>query len=103
MNGPASDKLQDSWPRFIAHWGAATLGVYLQTFLPQLMTMVDPAVPVAFPRWWAALAVAALISPLASGLNANAPVAPRELVKSLGLGFALNTANVIAGMGSGVA
>jgi hypothetical protein len=43
-----------------------------------------------------ALLSAALMSLLAGGINSNLPPKPRELVKSVGIGFALDAAAVLA-------
>lgn len=102
--GPAGDQnaatpsttLQDTYPRFFAHWIASSFGFFLRSLLPVLQKWQDPSAPVDFPRWWAFLIFALLICLLAGAINSNMPVKPRELVKSIGLGFALDAAALLA-------
>lgn len=95
----APSVLQDTVPRFIAHWLAATFGFYLRSLLPVIQKWTDPTAPVEFPRWWAFLLFAALVCLLAGAINADMPTKPRQLVKSIGLGFALDVAALLAKIG----
>jgi hypothetical protein len=90
------DEIKDEWGRFFAHWSAATLGYFLRTLLPVLVRWQRPGQPLDFPRWWVALIFAALISLIGGGINSNLPTKPRELLKSVGLGFALDAAALLA-------
>jgi len=91
-----ADELKDEWPRFFCHWLSVTIGFFFRGLLPVLKAWEDPAHVVEYPRWWAALAFAAVISLLGGAINSNLPVKPRELVKSMGIGFALDAAAVLA-------
>jgi hypothetical protein len=91
--------LQDTVPRFFAHWVAATFGFYLRSLLPVIQKWTDPTAPVEFPRWWAFLLFAALVCLLAGAINSDMPTKPRQLVKSIGLGFALDVATLLAKLG----
>ncbi|SRR6266446_4155125 len=91
-----ADELKDEWSRFFAHWAAATLGFFLRSLLPVLKTWTDPKTPITYPRWWVALLFAAMMSLLAGGINSNLPSKPRELVKSIGIGFAIDAAALLA-------
>jgi len=93
---PAGDVIKDTWSRFCAHWSASTLGFFVRSLLPVIIKWTDPKAPISYPRWWAALLFAALVSLLAGGINSNLPAKPRELVKSVGLGFALDVATLLA-------
>jgi hypothetical protein len=84
------NEMGDTWRRFCAHWIAATFGYFLRSLLPVLKSWLDPRTPVEFPRWWAALIFAACICFVGNVINSNLPVRPRELVKSICLGFALD-------------
>jgi hypothetical protein len=90
------DEVRDDWGRFVAHWIAATIGFFLRSLLPVLKLWVDPAVPIAYPRWWVALLYAALVCLVVGVINSNLPIRPREIVKSVGLGFALDAATLLA-------
>jgi hypothetical protein len=90
------DEIRDDWGRFFAHWIAATLGFFLRSLLPVLKSWTDPTVPIAYPRWWVALLYAAGVCVVAGVINSNLPAQPRELVKSVGLGFALDAATLLA-------
>src|ERR1700674_2398984 len=90
------DEIKEEWSRFCAHWGCATCGFFLRSLLPVLKSWTDPSMPVAYPRWWAALLISGFISLVAGGINSNLPSKPRELVKSVGLGFALDGVRVLA-------
>jgi hypothetical protein len=94
-----TDHIDDTWPRFAAHWLATTLGFFLRSLLPVIQSWTNPEIPVDYPRWWAALIFAAVISILGGGVNSNLPVKPRELLKSVALGFALDSATVLAKIG----
>ena len=93
---PTPDILKATWPRFVAHWLAATLGFFLRSFLPVLKTWMDPATPPNFPRWWVALFFATLVCLLGGGIKSNLPAKPQDLLKSVGLGFAPDAAAVLA-------
>ncbi len=90
------DVIQDEWGRFFAHWSAATLGYFLRTLMPVLIKWQNPQVHPDFPRWWVTLIFAAFVSLLGGGINSNLPAKPRELLKSVGLGFALDAAALLA-------
>ncbi len=94
-----AEELKDTLPRFFAHWIAATFGFYLRSLLPVIQKWTDPSAPVEFPRWWAFLLFAALICLLAGGINSDMPAKFRQLVKSIGLGFALDVAALLAKIG----
>ena len=93
------DEIKDEWGRFFAHWIASTLGYFLRSLLPVLKTWANPTAPIQYPRWWVALLFAAVISLLGGGINSNLPAKPRELLKSVGLGFALDAAALLAKIG----
>jgi hypothetical protein len=90
------DEVRDDWGRFFAHWIAATVGFFLRSLLPVLKSWTDPSVPIDYPRWWVPLLYAAAVCLLAGGINSNLPAKPRELVKSIGLGFAIDAATLLA-------
>ena len=90
------DEIRDDWGRFFAHWIAATIGFFLRSLLPVLKSWSDPRVSIAYPRWWVVLMYAAVVSLHAGGINSNLPAKPREFVKSIGLGFALDGATLLA-------
>lgn len=94
---PVSQVIQDTWPRFLGHWSAVTLGYFLQVALPVLNSRVQGPLrsPIDYGQWLAALGFAAGISLVGGGLNSNLPAKPRELVKSVGIGFALNAAKLL--------
>src|ERR1700756_2161904 len=89
-------ELKDGWARFFFHWGPVTAGCSIREMLPVMERWRDPATPVAYPRWWAVVLTAALASLVGGVINANLPITAREFLKSLGLGFALNAATVLA-------
>jgi hypothetical protein len=91
-----ADVLKDTWPRFTAHWGAATLGVFLRSFLPVAIKWTDANVAATFPRWWVFLLLSCLIAAVSGAINSNLPAKPREILKSIGLGFAINVTALIA-------
>jgi hypothetical protein len=92
-----ADEVRDDWGRFFAHWVAATFGFFPRSLLPVLKSWIDhPDIAINYPRWWAALLYAASICLVAGGINSNLPAKPREIIKSLGLGFALDAATVLA-------
>ena len=93
---PHSDEIKDGWGRFFAHWAAATFGFFLRSLLPVIKSWSDPRVPIAYPRWYVALLFSALLCLVAGGINSNLPTKPRELLKSVGLGFALDAAAFLA-------
>ncbi|MCA1196363.1 hypothetical protein K9B35_00140 [Sphingomonas sp. R647] len=87
-------ELGETLPRFLAHWLAASFGYFLMVLLPLIASW--PNLPdAAWPAWWRLLVSASLISLLAAIINANLPVTPRELIKSVALGFALNATIVV--------
>ena len=90
-------RLSDSWGRFSAHWVAATLGYFLREYLPVLNASIASPSSAGFDsnHWWKVLLFAALISLLGGGINSNLPCKPRELLKSLGVGFALDAAKLL--------
>ena len=51
-----------------------------------------------WPSWWSLLLVAASTSLIAAIINANLPVTPREMIKSVALGFALNATLIMLGL-----
>jgi len=61
-----------------------------------LFKWTNPKAPISYPRWWAALLFAAMVSIVGGGINSNLPAKPRELLKSVGLGFALDVATLLA-------
>jgi hypothetical protein len=70
--------------------------------LPVLQTWLDQSKPVAgFPRWWAGLIYGALISIVGAVFSSNTPLNPREVIKSVGIGFALDAANILKRAGIG--
>jgi hypothetical protein len=87
-------ELGETVPRFLAHWIAACFGHFLRVLLP-LITDWPSQVASDFPRWWSVLLFAGATSLVAAIINANLPVTARELIKSVALGFALNTTSVI--------
>ena len=96
------DEIKDSWGRFLSHWAASAFGFFLRGLLPVLKTWTDPKAPISYPRWWVALLFALLICLIGGGINSNLPAKPRELLKSVGLGFALDAVALLAGLpGSG--
>jgi len=60
-----------------------------------LVTWSNPETPISYPRWWVALLLAALVSLIGGGINSNLPPKPREILKSIGLGFALDSAAIL--------
>jgi hypothetical protein len=91
-----ADELRDEWGRFIFHWTFSSVGFFMRSLLPVLASWQNPHNPVEYPRWWAALAFGAAISLAAGIINSNLPMKPREMLKSIGLGFALNAATVLS-------
>lgn len=89
-------ELKDEWKRFFTHWIAASFGYFLRSLFPVVQSWSDSNVPIDFPRWWAALFFAFLISLIAGGINSNLPCMPREVIKSMSLGFGINSAIVLA-------
>jgi len=88
--------LNDTWPRFFAHWLATTAGCFFRLFLPVLNSSVTNGNTdfLVHRNWWLALLFAAIIS-LLGGMNSNLPCKPCELLKSLTLGFALDAAKLL--------
>jgi hypothetical protein len=89
------DEIVDTWPRFFAHWSMAAFGFFLRSLLPVLASWLDPSMPIKYPRWWVALLFAAVVCALGGLINSNLPPKPRELMKSLGLGFAFDAAMLL--------
>lgn len=104
--------IEDRWDRFVGHWAASTIGYFLRQFLPVMKASIDSAQPgngtgafwsVFDPRahklspayWWEVLLFAALLSLVSGAINSNLPCKPREMLKSLGLGFALDAAKLL--------
>lgn len=98
MNGDPHLELGESLPRFLSHWLAASYGYFLMVLLP-LITDWAAVAHTQWPRWWALLLAASLTSLVAAIINANLPVTPRELIKSVALGFALNATIVMLKLG----
>jgi hypothetical protein len=71
-------------------------GMFFRLFLPVLNTSVSSGNTneLANKNWWLALLLAACIS-LIGGINSNLPCKPRELLKSLVLGLALDAAKLL--------
>lgn len=93
-----ANEIKDTWERFFAHWIASTLGFFFRSLLPVLQSWQDPVNPIQYPRWWVALLFSASISIIGGAINSNMPCKPRELVKSMSIGFALDSASVLAGI-----
>lgn len=94
-----ADEIKDEWPRFLAHWGAATIGIFLRSLLPVLGKWADPNSAISFPRWWVFLLLSCLVATIGGGINSNLPVKPREVLKSIGLGFAVDVAAILSKIG----
>jgi hypothetical protein len=92
----ADEILADSWKRFFPHWGAATIGYFLRSLLPILIKWTDMSVEIKYPRWWVVLVIAAIVSALAGGINSNLPAKPREILKSIAIGFAIDINTLLA-------
>lgn len=82
-------ELGESLPRFLCHWLAACFGHFLMVLLPLITDWADVR-DATWPAWWSLLLFAAATSLIAAVINANLPVTPREMIKSVALGFALN-------------
>jgi hypothetical protein len=91
-----ADEIKDEWNRFFAHWAATTFGFFLRSLLPVLKTWTNPNTPIVYSRWWVALLYASLVCVIGGGINSNLPPKPRELLKSMGLGFAIDAAALLA-------
>jgi len=91
------DHLTERWGRFFAHWMAVTLGYFLREYLPVLNASITSPNSSSFDsnHWWNVLLFASLISLLGGCINSNLPCRPRELLKSLGIGFALDAAKLL--------
>ena len=87
-------ELGESLPRFLMHWTAACFGNFLMVLLPLIADWPKIA-DSQWPHWSSLLLLGAATSLIAAVVNANLPVTPRELVKSVALGLALN-ATVVA-------
>jgi len=94
MSGDPHLELGESLPRFLSHWLAACFGHFLMVLLP-LITDWAHVKNATWPSWWSLLLFAALTSLVAAIINANLPVTPREMIKSVALGFALNATIVM--------
>ena len=89
-------QIGETWPRFVCHWVASCFGHFFKVLLPIVINVTGMTGPEAFPRWWSVLAFAGCTSLLSAVINANLPVTARELVKSMGFGFALSaTATIV--------
>jgi hypothetical protein len=71
-------------------------GMFFRLFLPILNTSLSNSNTndLVNRNWWLALLLAASVS-LVGGINSNLPCKPRELLKSLVLGFALDVAKLL--------
>lgn len=87
-------ELGESLPRFLSHWLAACFGHFLMVLLP-LITDWARVHDATWPRWWSLLLFAMSTSLIAAIINANLPVTPREMIKSVALGYALNATIVM--------
>ena len=96
MSATADNEIKETWPRFLVHWGAATGGYFIRAALPLMTRWTDPSMPIAFSRWWVYLLIGAALTLVAGAINSNMPVKPREIVKSIGLGFAVDAVAVLA-------
>ncbi len=94
MSGDPHLELGESLPRFLSHWLAACFGHFLAVLLP-LITDWAHFHNATWPSWWELLLFAASTSLIAAVINANLPVTPREMIKSVALGFALNATIVM--------
>ena len=94
MSGDPHLELGESLPRFLSHWLAACFGHFLMVLLP-LITDWSRVRGATWPSWWWLLLLAASTSLIAAIINANLPVTPREMIKSVALGFALNATLVM--------
>ncbi|KQN03418.1 hypothetical protein C8J42_10683 [Sphingomonas sp. PP-CE-1A-559] len=94
MSGDPHLELGESLPRFLSHWLAACFGHFLMVLLP-LITDWAHVKNATWPSWWSLLLFAASTSLVAAIINANLPVTPREMIKSVALGFALNATIVM--------
>lgn len=90
MSNDPQAELGESFPRFLTHWIAACFGHFLMLLLPLIAAWPHALAYRPWPAWWSMLLVAAATSLLAAVVNANLPVTPRELIKSVALGLALN-------------
>lgn len=90
-----SDRLEETWPRFLAHWVSASFGFGIRECLPTLHRWIHTA-DVAWPRWWAVVLYAFAVTLVGGVISSNLPPKPREIVKSIVLGFGLNAAVVLA-------
>jgi hypothetical protein len=89
-------QIGETWPRFLCHWIASCFGHFFKVLLPIVINVSDKLQPEAFPRWWSVALFAGCTSLLSAVINANLPVTARELVKSMGFGFALSaTATIV--------
>ncbi len=94
MSGDPHLELGENLPRFLSHWLAACFGHFLMVLLP-LITDWAHVKNATWPSWWSLLLFAASTSLVAAIINANLPVTPREMIKSVALGFALNATIVM--------
>jgi hypothetical protein len=94
VNGDPHLELGESLPRFLSHWLAACFGHFLMVLLPLITDLTDMT-NATWPKWWSLLLFAAATSLIAAVINANLPVTPREMIKSVALGFALNATIVM--------
>ena len=95
----AQDEVKDTWDRFFVHWFAVAMGVFFHSLLPVIVTWTNPNTPVQFERWWAWVLYSFIIATLGGAINSNLPYKPREVLKSVRIGFAIDAAAVIARSG----
>ena len=88
-------EMGETWLRFAAHWIAACYGHFLRVLLPLLVDYSRGAPWQPFPRWWVMVSFAAGSTLVAAVINANLPITPRELIKSVALGLAISSTVVI--------
>lgn len=86
--------LQDQWPRFFVHWLFTTIGFFLRSLIPVLESLRDPGIPIQYPRWWVAVLLGAIYSLIGGIINSNLPLKPREMLKSVAAGFALESISI---------
>ena len=95
MPGNPQSEMGETWLRFAAHWIAACYGHFLRVMLPLLIGYIQHNGYRQFPRWWVMLSFAFGSTLIAAVINANLPVTPRELLKSVAMGIAISTTALI--------
>ncbi len=95
MNSEIHQEMGETGIRFLAHWISACFGHFLRVVMPLVIDWPHLARYSKFPTWWSVLAFAGVTSLSAAIINANLPVTARELIKSVAMGFALNTTFVL--------